>query len=580
MRILGISSTNFRNLDGATLRFSEDLNYIVGENNVGKSNVLILLDTLFNRSSFSREDFRNPSEPIEAIVKLGVDDAEAGVFGMLVDPGTGHTITINACCPEPNETTEFTHELTGDIITQSSLRSVNFFKFATVSFDNRTLAFDSTKGVGRMLGSSVTRYREEAGKTVSDFFNQDEMEPLLKKLNEQISNVPLLSSCGVSAAVDTVDSDALESVVALTDENNVTLKSAGNGVQYVSLAILSILQSLTNLSRRRLDSSSFTVGDKKVLRGVIALDEPEIHLHPYMQRKLVRALAHISSGDDEGFNKIIHDLLGVDSFEAQIILVTHSPEILEKGNYSNIIRLGYENGTLEAANGIEIDLKPGESKQLEAQFSTVREAFFARATIVVEGQTDEAALPEFANKLDLHPDELGILIIRADSRESVPGIRGLLESFHVPCASIVDRDDTSETSEGTRLVTRRRDFEDEYIEALFSSNNQHVFIALLNDVDEKGRDVYVQNGKNGPLIKAFQKLGYDVSTLPPDSIVRFSISEFDNVITDTPLVRAMMYAWLSSRKGVLMPKRLGELTPKEAIPKCYEELLTTAIGLL
>lgn len=577
MRILEISSTNFRNLDGVTLRFSEDLNYIVGENNVGKSNVLMLLDVLFNRSSFSREDFRDLSEPIKASVKLGIDEAEAGVFGMLIDPDGSNTITIDACCPEPNETTEFTHKFTGDAIAQSSLRSINFFRYATVSFDNRTLAFDSAKGVGRMLGSSVTRYRKEAGKAVSDFFNQDEIEPLLDRINEQISNVPLLSSCGVSAAVDTVDSDALESVVALTDENNVTLKSAGNGVQYVSLAILSILQSLTNLSKRRLDSSSFMVGGKKVLRGVIALDEPEIHLHPYMQRRLVRALARISSGDDAGFNKIVHDLLGVDAFEGQIILVTHSPEILEKGNYSNIIRLGYENGVLKSANGIEVSLAPGESKQLEAQFSKVREAFFARAAIIVEGQTDEAALPEFARKLDLHPDEMGVLIIRADSKDSVPGIRGLLESFHVPCVSIVDRDDTDEASEGTHLVTGKRDFEEEYIDALFSSGNQHVFIALLNDVDERGRGAYVQNGK---LAKAFKKLGYDASMLPTGNITRFSVPEFDDVITDTPLVRAMMYAWLSNRKGALMPKRLGDLTPKEAIPKCYEELLTTAIGLL
>lgn len=577
MRILEIECTNYRNLDGLHVRFSDDLNYLVGENNVGKSNVLNLLDTLFNRASFSREDFRDTTLSIEVTLKIGVDEDESGAFGMLVDPDTGNTVTIEAHCPEPNEATEFSHSYTGDTISQSSIRAVNFLKYATVAFDNRTLAFDSNKGVGKLLGSSVTRYREANGKEVSDFFNQEEMTPLLQALDTEIGYVPLLSSFGIQANIDTVGSDALESAISLTDENSVRLQSAGSGLQYVSLAILSILQGLTGLSKRRLENSTFTVNGKKILRGIIAFDEPEIHLHPYMQRRLVRALARIASSRDEGFNRLLHDLIGIDAFEGQLIFVTHSPEILERGNYSNIIRLGYKNNALACANGTEISLEEKEKKQLEAQFTTIREAFFARAAIIVEGQTDEVALPEFAKKLGILPDDKGILIIRAESKESVPGMRGLLESFHVPCVSIVDRDDTDAASEGNKLVTRRRDFEDEWIDALFASNNQRIFIDLLEEIDDRGRDSYIQKKQLG---KAFEKLGYDSSFLPQGNIFRFSISEFDDPVADAPLTRAMMYSWLTARKGVVMPKRLGELTPTGSVPECYAELLRKAMELL
>ena len=94
-------------------------------------------------------------------LRIGIDEDESGIFGMLVDPDTGNTVTIEAHCAEPNKATEFTHSYTGDTISQSSIRAVNFLKYATVAFDNRTLAFDSNKGVGKLLGSSVTRYRRQ-----------------------------------------------------------------------------------------------------------------------------------------------------------------------------------------------------------------------------------------------------------------------------------------------------------------------------------------------------------------------------------------------------------------------------------
>lgn len=267
MRIQEIECTNYKNLDGLRVRFSNDLNYLVGENNVGKSNVLNLLDTLFNRASFSREDFRDTTLPIEVTLRIGIDEDESGIFGMLVDPDTGNTVTVEAHCAEPNEAIEFTHSYTGDTISQSSIRAVNFLKYATAAFDNRTLAFDSNKGVDKLLGSSVTRYREANGKEVSNFFNQEEMTPLLQALNTEIGYVPLLSSYGIRANIDTVGSDALESAISLTDENSVRLQSAGSGLQYVSLAILSILQGLTGLSKRRLESSTFTENGKNLARN-------------------------------------------------------------------------------------------------------------------------------------------------------------------------------------------------------------------------------------------------------------------------------------------------------------------------
>ena len=50
MRIKDISVENYRNLNSATITFDESCNFIVGENNLGKSNILNLLNIIFNTS--------------------------------------------------------------------------------------------------------------------------------------------------------------------------------------------------------------------------------------------------------------------------------------------------------------------------------------------------------------------------------------------------------------------------------------------------------------------------------------------------------------------------------------------------
>jgi len=41
---------NFRNLSGLEFNFNRELSFLVGENNIGKTNVLELLNSLYNVS--------------------------------------------------------------------------------------------------------------------------------------------------------------------------------------------------------------------------------------------------------------------------------------------------------------------------------------------------------------------------------------------------------------------------------------------------------------------------------------------------------------------------------------------------
>lgn len=116
MRISKLRIENYRNLDGVSISFDEDVTYIVGENNLGKTNVLDLLNTIFNQATISEEDFANIEKRSGALVTLKLDEDEIGITGLDIDPMTGNTINICAFADDPDSRIEFKVEGSGESI--------------------------------------------------------------------------------------------------------------------------------------------------------------------------------------------------------------------------------------------------------------------------------------------------------------------------------------------------------------------------------------------------------------------------------------------------------------------------------
>lgn len=171
MRISRLRIENYRNLDGVAISFDEDVTYIVGENNLGKTNVLDLLNTIFNQATISEEDFANIEKRSGALVTLKLDEDELGITGLDIDPTTGNTITICAFAGDPDSRIEFKVEGSGESISPSLMRSVHMFRYSTASFNRGDLAFDGTRGVGKVLSKRIALYLDKEGKKVSDFLD-------------------------------------------------------------------------------------------------------------------------------------------------------------------------------------------------------------------------------------------------------------------------------------------------------------------------------------------------------------------------------------------------------------------------
>lgn len=573
MRISKLRIENYRNLDGVAISFDEDVTYIVGENNLGKTNVLDLLNTIFNQATIGEEDFADTEKRSGAVVTLKMDEDEIGISGPDIDPTTGNTITVCAFADDPDSRIEFVAEESGEKISPSFMRSVHMFRYSTASFNRGDLAFDGTRGVGKVLSKGIALYLDREGKEVSDFLDGNELEGLVADLGTIVGDVPILSSYGVRTGVDSSDGGTLGSLVTLLDKRGVHFKKAGVGLQYLAIASLSIIESIMRLSPKRLQESLCSDGDdKRVLHAVLVYDEPEAHLHPYMQRRLSKSLHRICEGEDAKFNALLKEYFGIDSIKAQLIMVTHSPNILARG-YKNIVRFGQGEDSPRVMCGKDIDLSDKIEKHLMLNFESIREAFFARSVLAFEGQTESGAIPVFACNLGIDLDDYGVVPIRAGGKENVKPLGDLLDKFKIPNYSIVDRDAKLPETSGDHITTIERDFEAEVIDSFFASDNQGAFIALLESTNSQ-RATSIKGNSNA-LNKA--STIYDVCL--PDSEYDFQGPEFDGQFADTPKSRALMYAWLSSNKGVVSGVALAEALGADGVPVCYESIIRKAVGL-
>lgn len=573
MRISKLRIENYRNLDGVAISFDEDVTYIVGENNLGKTNVLDLLNTIFNQATIGEEDFADTEKRSGAVVTLKMDEDEIGISGPDIDPATGNTITVCAFADDPDSRIEFVAEESGEKISPSFMRSVHMFRYSTASFNRGDLAFDGTRGVGKVLSKGIALYLDREGKEVSDFLDGNELEGLVADLGTIVGDVPILSSYGVRTGVDSSDGGTLGSLVTLLDKRGVHFKKAGVGLQYLAIASLSIIESIMRLSPKRLQESLCSDGDdKRVLHAVLVYDEPEAHLHPYMQRRLSKSLHRICEGEDAKFNALLKEYFGIDSIKAQLIMVTHSPNILARG-YKNIVRFGQGEDSPRVMCGKDIDLSDKIEKHLMLNFESIREAFFARSVLAFEGQTESGAIPVFACNLGIDLDDYGVVPIRAGGKENVKPLGELLDKFKIPNYSIVDRDAELPETSADHITTIERDFEAEVIDSFFASDNQGAFIALLESTNSQ-RATSIKGNSNA-LIKA--STIYDVCL--PDSEYDFQGPEFDGQFADTPKSRALMYAWLSSNKGVVSGVALAEALGADGVPVCYESIIRKAVGL-
>jgi len=567
MRLKTIEINNYRNLDGIRLIFHPVINFLVGETNLGKSNFLTLLNTIFNGTSFNETDFSNPEKPIEISFMLSLDDIEIGLFGDLFDPDESDSINIIAKQETIDDNIQFLHRESGTNILPSSVKCFNYIYYDSLRNPSRELTFDKRKGVGKFLSHIFNKYLEKEGIKDIDFIDQESLNNLLEFINKNLNKIKFFNKFSILANLEEDTQNLLARIVTLKDENNFNLHSSGYGVQFLSLICLTIFEKLLTLNKYKREKGVFEDDNgNKYIPLLLGLDEPEIHLHPYMQRSLIKYLMRIIENKDSDFMNVIANIFSINRFLGQIIIVTHSPNIL-LSDYKQIIRFyKHERNKIIVKNGQEISLENGIEKHLLKNMPYIKEAFFSKSVILVEGDTELGAFPIFAQKLNVDLDDHGISVIKTGSAVSIPPLMKLLKKFGINTVALMDRDRYDEKHKGIENLysTDKQDFEEEIVSICIQESQANLLKDIVKNIDSKGLDRRMNKKKLNSIIEKYKLSLEDVNM------------DYDFNTDDTDLLYALFLAWLDINKSIVLGKTIAENLPNNLIPQKFKEVIEKA----
>ncbi len=244
---------------------------------------------------------------------------------------------------------------------------------------------------------------------------------------------------------------------------------------------------LYNSKSLRFDDQIFTNPEgKKLLPIVVTVDEPEVHLNPFTQWTLVKYYEKMLNNKDEDFLVLIKNLFGIDGLCGQLIIVTHSPDLL-LGGYHNIIRMYRYSENINVVSGKSIRLSKQEEKQLLMNFPELKAAFFSKVVLFVEGETEYGCMPSFSEKIDVDFDDYGICLINAEGEKNIRGMRGLLKQFGIDSVAIYDNDVHKESDDANIFYTNELCFESEIVSSLIHSNRIDIARDWIDEMEPSGQ---------------------------------------------------------------------------------------------
>ncbi len=263
----------------------------------------------------------------------------------------------------------------------------------------------------------------------------------VKAVEQQLNTAlrQVFASCDVEIDFPTPSFDELfnKPRIFVDDGFRGPVENKGHGLQRA--AIFAILRCYAHIAK--------TQGQGQARHLVLAIEEPELYMHPQAQRTLRRLfLELVESGD-------------------QVLFTTHSSHLVDVAYFDEIVRVesrAHNEGSLQAVTTVarqlsvrsliddEIARHPNLMDKLSVESMrdyyshaynpTRNEGFFAKRVLLVEGDTEQYALPIYADALGRPLDMEGVSVVQCGGKGQMDRLYRIFNELGIPCYMLFDYD--------------------------------------------------------------------------------------------------------------------------------------------
>jgi len=235
--------------------------------------------------------------------------------------------------------------------------------------------------------------------------------------------------------------------------------------------------------------------EQTVFFPLLAIEEPEAHLHPNAQKKLYGQ---------------------IDAIPGQKIISTHSPYIAATAELKQIRNL-YKNERVCCGRIDTDNLSPEDVRKINRQVVNARgEIFFSKLIVFFEGETEEQALPIFAEKyFGKTPFEMGLDFVGVGGYKNYLPFLRFAEALNIPWLIFSDAEPSVVVNVKKQLATGCRtktegdvivflDTGNDFEKQLIADGFQYEIKAAILDSDRVARKEKVEGyNSDDELYKTF-----------------------------------------------------------------------------